>query len=37
MDMASQDVLDAIEIAGQVKDLSFVDINFPYFGGKFHK
>ena len=28
-------VLDAISLAGQVKDLSVVDINFPYFGGKF--
>ncbi len=28
-------VLDAIKLAGQVKDLSVVDINFPYFGGSF--
>ena len=28
-------VLDAIALAGEVKDLSFVDINFPYFGGQF--
>ena len=28
-------VLDAIELAGKVKDLSVVDINFPYFGGNF--
>ena len=30
-----RNVLDAIKLAGQVKDLSFVDINFPYFGGSF--
>ena len=24
-------VLDAIELAGQVKDLSYVDLNFPYY------
>ena len=28
-------VLDAIQLAGKVKDLSVVDINFPYFGGSF--
>ena len=28
-------VLDAINLAGQVNDLSFVDINYPYFGGSF--
>ena len=28
-------VLDAIELAGQVKDLSYVDLNFPYFGGSY--
>ena len=28
-------VLDAIKLAGQVKDLSVVDINYPYFGGSF--
>ena len=28
-------VLDAIELAGRVKDLSVVDINYPYFGGSF--
>ncbi len=28
-------VLDAIELAGKVKDLSVVDINYPYFGGNF--
>ena len=27
--------VDAIKLAGQVKDLSVVDINFPYFGGSF--
>ena len=30
-----RNVLDAIKLAGQVKDLSVVDINFPYFGGSF--
>ena len=28
-------VLDAIELAGKVKDLSVVDINYPYFGGNY--
>jgi Predicted sugar isomerase len=28
-------VLDAIELAGKVQDLSVVDINYPYFGGNF--
>jgi xylose isomerase len=28
-------VLDAIALAGQVRDLSVVDINYPYFGGSF--
>ena len=28
-------VLDAIALAGKVRDLSVVDINFPYFGGQF--
>ncbi len=28
-------VVDAIELAGQVKDLSYVDLNFPYFGGSY--
>ena len=28
-------VLDAISLAGKVRDLSVVDINFPYFGGQF--
>ena len=27
-------VLDAINLAGQVNDLSFVDINYPYFGAQ---
>jgi xylose isomerase len=30
-------VIDAIDLAGQVKDLSVVDINYPYFGGEFTK
>jgi xylose isomerase len=28
-------VLDAIDIAGQVRDLSVVDLNYPFFGGEF--
>ena len=28
-------VIDCIKLAGQVKDLSVVDINYPYFGGNF--
>ncbi|MAV82029.1 MAG: xylose isomerase [Pelagibacteraceae bacterium] len=28
-------VLDAIALAGKVRDLSVVDINYPYFGGSF--
>lgn len=32
---APRSVLDAIELAGQVRDLSVVDINYPYFGGDF--
>src|SRR6195952_5919835 len=28
-------VIDAIDIAGQVRDLSVVDLNYPYFGGEF--
>lgn len=28
-------VLDAIKLAGQVRDLSVVDINYPYFGGEY--
>jgi xylose isomerase len=28
-------ILDAIDLAGQVRDLSVVDLNWPYFGGDF--
>lgn len=28
-------VLEAIDLAGQVRDLSVVDINYPFFGGSF--
>jgi xylose isomerase len=28
-------VIDAIDIAGQVRDLSVVDLNYPFFGGEF--
>ena len=28
-------VVEAIELAGKVTDLSYVDINYPYFGGEF--
>jgi xylose isomerase len=28
-------VIDAINIAGQVRDLSVVDLNYPFFGGDF--
>mgnify|MGYP001158845286 FL=1 len=28
-------VIEAIELAGKVTDLSYVDINYPYFGGEF--
>ena len=28
-------VLEAIDLAGQVRDLSVVDINYPYFGGHY--
>lgn len=28
-------VIDAINLAGQVNDLSVVDLNFPFFGGSF--
>ena len=28
-------VIDAIELAGQVRDLSVVDLNYPFFGGDF--
>ena len=30
-----KNVIDCIKLAGQVKDLSVVDINYPYFGGNF--
>ena len=32
---APRSVIDAINLAGQVRDLSVVDINYPYFGGAF--
>lgn len=28
-------ILDAIDLAGQVRDLSVVDLNYPFFGGQF--
>ena len=28
-------ILDAIDLAGQVRDLSVVDLNYPFFGGEF--
>lgn len=28
-------ILDAIELAGKVRDLSVVDLNYPFFGGDF--
>ena len=28
-------IIDAIKLAGQVGDLSVVDLNWPYFGGEF--
>lgn len=28
-------VVDAIDLAGEVRDLSVVDLNYPYFGGEF--
>ncbi|NEN05473.1 TIM barrel protein [Diaminobutyricibacter tongyongensis] len=28
-------VIDAIDLAGQVRDLSVVDLNYPFFGGSF--
>src|ERR1700712_781146 len=31
----SRSVIDAIDIAGQVRDLSVVDLNYPFFGGDF--
>ena len=30
---APRSILDAIHLAGQVRDLSVVDLNYPYFGG----
>lgn len=32
---APRDVVEAIDLAGQVKDLSVVDLNWPFFGGNF--
>ncbi|MTD13246.1 TIM barrel protein [Nakamurella sp. YIM 132087] len=32
---APRTVVDAIELAGQVPDLSVVDLNYPFFGGDF--
>lgn len=32
---APRSVVEAIRLAGQVRDLSVVDINYPYFGGDF--
>ncbi len=32
---APRSVIDAIDIAGKVKDLSVVDLNYPFFGGDF--
>jgi xylose isomerase len=32
---APRTVLDAIDLAGQVDDLSVVDLNYPFFGGDF--
>lgn len=31
---APRSILDAIDLAGQVRDLSVVDLNYPYFGGE---
>ncbi|HPZ50987.1 MAG TPA: hypothetical protein PLA44_14140, partial [Propionibacteriaceae bacterium] len=31
----SRSIIDAIELAGQVEDLSVVDLNWPFFGGDF--
>ncbi|RYE11340.1 MAG: sugar phosphate isomerase/epimerase [Hyphomicrobiales bacterium] len=30
-----RDVIEAIDLAGQVRDLSVVDLNWPFFGGNF--
>lgn len=32
---APRSVIEAIDLAGQVRDLSVVDINYPFFGGDF--
>jgi xylose isomerase len=32
---APRDVTEAIDLAGQVRDLSVVDLNWPFFGGSF--
>ena len=32
---APRSVIEAIDIAGKVRDLSVVDINYPFFGGEF--
>jgi xylose isomerase len=32
---APRSVIDAIDLAGKVRDLSVVDINYPFFGGEF--
>ena len=32
-----RDVIEAIDLAGQVRDLSVVDLNWPFFGGSFSK
>jgi len=32
---APRTIVDAIKLAGQVADLSVVDLNWPYFGGEF--
>jgi xylose isomerase len=31
----SRSIIDAIDLAGQVRDLSVVDLNWPFFGGDF--
>jgi len=31
----SRSVIDAIDLAGRVRDLSVVDLNYPFFGGEF--
>ena len=28
-------VIEAIDLAGRVRDLSVVDINYPFFGGEY--